>query len=113
MKIDEQKMDEILLELGHDDFNQGTKQLRAAVRLYEGQPLTKELYPAIAKLYGSTPARIERNMRHSIEKAWARGSTEAQYKYFGNSIDPRSGKPTVGEYVARMARLCRGEMYFD
>lgn len=106
MMINEAKMDDILLELGHDDFNQGTKQLRIAVRLYEGQPLTKELYPAIAKATNSTPARVERCIRHSIEKAWSRGNPAAQHKWFGYSIDPNTGKPRAGEYIARLARIC-------
>ena len=106
-KINEEKLDNLLLELGHDDFNQGTKQLRIAVRLYEGQPLTKELYPTIAKATGSTAARVERNMRHSIDKAWSRGNPAAQQKWFGYSIDPNTGKPRAGEYIARLARICR------
>lgn len=106
-KINEEKMDNVLLELGHDDYNRGTKYLRAAVRLYEGQPLTKEIYPAIAKQYGSTAARVERCIRHSIEKAWNRGDSGAQLRYFGHSVDPSTGKPRAGEYIARMARMCR------
>lgn len=105
--INEEKMDEILLELGHDDFNRGTAYLRSAVRMYEGQPLTKELYPAIAKAHGSTGARVERCIRHSIEKAWSRGDEAARLRYFGFSIDPNTGKPRAGEYIARMAKLCR------
>ncbi len=106
-KINEEKMDELLLTLGHDDYNRGTAQLRIAVRLYEGQPLTKELYPAIAKVAGTTPARIERNIRHSIEKAWDRCPYDERLRFFGNSVNPNTGRPTVGQYVARMARLCR------
>lgn len=106
--INEQKMDEMLLELGHDDFNRGTAYLRRAATIYEpGMAMTKELYPAIAKAADSTTARVERCMRHSIEKAWTRGSTEAQRRYFGFSVSPTKGAPTVGEYVARMARICR------
>lgn len=108
MMINEEKMDDILLELGHDDFNQGTALLRRAVRAYEpGMPLTKELYPALARAAGSTPARVERNIRHSIEKAWGRNDFHTQLKYFGWSVDPERGKPTVGEYVARLHKLCR------
>ncbi len=106
-KIDEGKLDEMLLRLGHDDFNRGTAQLRIAVRLYEGQPLTKDLYPGIAKVARSTPARIERNMRHSIEKAWSRCPYDERLRFFGNSVNPETGRPTVGEYVARLAYLCR------
>lgn len=106
--INEVKMDNVLLELGHDDFNRGTAYLREAVKLYEpGMMMTKELYPAIAKAHRSTPARIERCMRHSIEKAWSRGSQDARLRYFGFSVSPEMGRPRVGEYIARMARLCR------
>jgi two-component system response regulator (stage 0 sporulation protein A) len=45
-------------------------------------------------------------MRHSIERAWERGSIKAQETYFGYSIDPNTGRPTVSEFVARMAKLC-------
>lgn len=107
MKVNEEKMDNVLLELGHDDFNRGTAYLREAIKIYEpGRPLTKEIYPAIAKQRHSTAARVERCMRHSIEKAWQRGSVEAQHKYFGFSINPETGKPQVGEYIARLARVC-------
>lgn len=106
--VNEQKMDEILLELGHDDFNSGTALLRHAVKYYEpGMAMVKELYPGIAKAVSSTPSRVERNIRHSIEKAWGRNDVHAQLKYFGWSVDPERGKPTVGEYVARLHKLCR------
>lgn len=104
--MNEQKLDNLLLELGHDDFNRGTQQLRIAVRLYDGQPLTKELYPAIAKAAGTSAARVERNIRHSIGKAWQRCPIEVQYRMFGNTVNPNTGRPTVGEYVARLAKLC-------
>ena len=105
--INEQKMDNLLLELGHDDFNRGTAYLREAVKQYTpGMMMTKELYPAIAKAHGSTPSRIERCMRHAIEKAWTRGNQDARQRYFGYSVDPERGRPCVGEYIARLARIC-------
>lgn len=76
--------------------------------MYEpGMKMTKEIYPAVARSKGTTAARAERCMRHSIEAAWERGSMEYQNKWFGYTIDPDRGKPTVGEYVATMARLKR------
>jgi two-component system response regulator (stage 0 sporulation protein A) len=108
MMVNEEKLDNILLELGHDDFNKGTAQLRQAVKMYEpGMMLTKELYPALGRAVGSTASRVERNMRHSIQKAWCRGAQETQARYFGGTVDPQRGNPTVGEYVARLHRLCR------
>lgn len=109
--VNEQKMDEMLLELGHDDFNRGTAYLREAIKMYKpGMGMTKEVYPAVAKRYGSTASRAERCMRHSIEKAWSRGSLTARMKYFGFSYSLEMGRPTVGEYIARVARLSRGDL---
>lgn len=107
--IDEKKLDECMLELGHPENQLGAGYIRLGVPLYDAgcRSMTKELYPAIARAADTTPSRVERAIRHSIETAWTRGSREAQYRMFGFSIDPNTGKPTVGEYVARMARLCR------
>lgn len=106
--IDEKKMDEVMLELGHPENLLGTGYIRQAVLLYEAgvQQITGELYPALAEAFNATPQQIERNIRHSIETAWMRGSIEAQLRWFGYSVNPATGRPTVGEYIARMARIC-------
>ncbi len=107
MKINEQKLDEVMLELGHTDNIKGTGYIRIGAALYErDMMMTKELYPAIAKAANTTPSRVERAMRHSITSAWNRGSMEAQRKYFGYSVHPDKGAPTVGEYLARIVRVC-------
>ena len=99
------KLDSIMNELGHAERQIGTEYIREAVSIYErGMAMTKELYPALAKAAGSTPSRVERAMRHSIQSAWTRGNDEVQLRYFGYSIDPGRGAPCVSEYVARMAR---------
>lgn len=99
------KMDKMLAELGHPDLLIGTECLRVGLEIYRpGMSMTKELYPAIAKVMKSSPTRVERNMRHCIESAWLRGNTEAQLRFFGYTVDPQRGRPTVGEYVATMAR---------
>ena len=108
MMIDKEKLERMLLELGHPENLLGTEYLRLGAELYRpGISMTKELYPAIAKAAHSLPGRVERNMRHSIFTAWGRGSWEAQQRYFGSSVSPDRGLPTVGEYVARVARVCR------
>lgn len=107
--IDEKKLDECMLELGHPENHLGAGYIRLGVPLYDAgcRSMTKELYPAIARAANTTPSRVERAIRHSIETAWMRGNPDAQRRLFGYSIDPYTGKPTVSEYVARMARLCR------
>ena len=92
-------------ELGHAERQSGTGYIREAVSIYErGMAMTKELYPALAKAAGSTPSRVERTMRHSIQSAWGRGSIDEQRRLFGYSVDPERGVPCVSEYVARLAR---------
>lgn len=109
--INERKMDEMMLELGHAENILGTGYLRRAVHYYdEGyRAATKELYPAIAEAANTTVSRVERAMRHSITSAWGRGSLDAQRTYFGFSVNPDKGAPTVMEYVARMQHLCHEE----
>ncbi len=104
--VNEEKLDNLLLEMGHNDFNRGTAQIRIAVKIYTpGMSITRELYPGVAKATGSDPRRVERNMRHSIECAFDRCPMEVQLRYFGNSVHPAKGRPTVGEYITRIHRL--------
>lgn len=102
-----QILENVMLDLGHDFHCRGTELImQAAVMYTPGMRLTKELYPALAKVNNSTAGAVERAMRHSIDKAWtSRGSYEARNTWFGGSIDPERGRPMVGEYVARMARI--------
>ncbi|MFC4799959.1 sporulation transcription factor Spo0A [Neobacillus sp. GCM10023253] len=65
--------------------------------------ITKLIYPAIAKLYNTTPSRVERAIRHSIEVGWNRGSIEHLNLVFGNTVSPLKGKPTNSEFIALIA----------
>lgn len=71
--------------------------------------ITKELYPSIAKKYKTTPARVERAIRHAIELTWNRGNIEMLHKYFGHTIDIERGKPTNSEFIAMIADKLRLE----
>lgn len=63
--------------------------------------ITKKLYPEIAQIYGTTPSRAERAIRHAIELAWKRGDSEALNKYFGCKV----GRPTNSEFIATISDL--------
>ncbi|MGB4504446.1 MAG: sporulation transcription factor Spo0A [Syntrophaceticus sp.] len=69
--------------------------------------VTKELYPAIAERYNTTPSRVERAIRHAIELAWDRGNIELMNKFFGYTIDVERGKPTNSEFIAMVADRLR------
>ncbi|HCC06728.1 MAG TPA: sporulation transcription factor Spo0A [Clostridiales bacterium] len=72
--------------------------------------ITKELYPTIAKKYSTTPSRVERAIRHAIEVAWERGSTEYIDKLFGYTVNHRKGKPTNSEFIALISDKLRLEL---
>ena len=65
--------------------------------------ITKQLYPGIAKSFGTTPSRVERAIRHAIEVAWSRGRVETIDQIFGYSIHSGKGKPTNSEFIALIA----------
>lgn len=58
--------------------------------------VTKRLYPAIADICNTTPTRVERCIRHAIERT-------NSYKLFG---DPNK-KPTNSAFIACMANRIR------
>ena len=65
--------------------------------------VTKVLYPAVAKKFGTTSSRVERAIRHAIEVAWDRGDLETLQKYFGYTVSNAKGKPTNSEFIAMIS----------
>lgn len=109
-RINLQELDHKMMLLGFRESIKGTEMLRVAVQEWEpGMGITKELYPIVARKCGSTPARVERAMRHAIETAFDRGSVDTIMGIFRYSLSPNKGAPTVSEFVARMARVCSNE----
>ncbi|HOJ09093.1 MAG TPA: sporulation transcription factor Spo0A [Clostridiales bacterium] len=72
--------------------------------------ITKQLYPAIAKEYETTPSRVERAIRHAIEVAWGRGRIDSINSIFGYTISVGKGKPTNSEFIAMVADKLRLQM---
>jgi two-component system response regulator (stage 0 sporulation protein A) len=72
--------------------------------------ITKELYPAVAAKYDTTPSRVERAIRHAIEVAWNRGNIEAITRLFGYTVSHERGKPTNSEFIAMIADKLRMEL---
>ncbi len=72
--------------------------------------ITKQLYPAIAKKFDTTPSRVERAIRHAIEVAWSRGKMDTIEKLFSYSISMGKGKPTNSEFIALIADRMRLEL---
>lgn len=65
--------------------------------------ITKILYPAVAKKYQVSTSSVERAMRHAIEVSCSRGDPKAIESFFGNTLNPNSGKPTNSEFISKVA----------
>lgn len=105
--VNETYLDNLLLAFGFREVTSGTDMLRYAICYWcPGMTMMGDLYPMVAAKYGGTIQRVERVMRHAIETAWNRGDMDMVIRVFGSSIDPARGKPTVSEFVSRMARVC-------
>ena len=103
----EPEIAELLRELGVSAQLKGYRYLQEAVSITirDGgklQPVTKCLYPAVAKQFSTTASRVERAMRHAVELSWARGNPELIRCCFGNSVSPNS-KPTNSQYIAALS----------
>lgn len=72
--------------------------------------ITKDLYPAIAQTFNTTPSRVERAIRHAVELAWDRGDLDTIQKFFGFTVSSKKGKPTNSEFLSALADHLRLEL---
>lgn len=85
---------------------QGYRYLRSAIDLVlQSEALlsaiTKEVYPTVARLHGSTPARVERSIRHAVMVSWESGTGLPTARALFRR--PGSTKPTNAEFIATLA----------
>lgn len=108
----ESQISSILQEIGIPAHIMGYRYLKDAIMLSIQDSecinaITKIVYPDIASKHKTTPSRVERAIRHAIEVAWSRGSTEILDKFFGYTINPSAGRPTNSEFIALVADRIR------
>lgn len=106
---------DILLDLGAVESNVGYPYTVKAILLcIEDESwinnITYGMYAEIARCFGTTPSRIERAIRHIIENIWLRGDNNTIDYYFRNSVDADRGKPTNGQFIARIANIVRMQL---
>ena len=104
----EELVTSIIHEVGVPAHIKGYQYLREAIIIAVKDmdvinAVTKVLYPAVAKRFGTTASRVERAIRHAIEVAWDRGDLETLQKYFGYTVSNAKGKPTNSEFIAMIA----------
>jgi two-component system response regulator (stage 0 sporulation protein A) len=106
---------EILHQIGVPAHIKGYHYLRDSIIMAIETPdiinaVTKQLYPGVAKRYGTTASRVERAIRHAIEVAWDRGDVDILNSYFGYTIHNTRGKPTNSEFIAMISDRLRLHM---
>lgn len=104
----EEQVTEVIHRVGVPAHIKGYQYLRTAIMLTleDGELvnlITKMLYPTVAKMYQTTPSRVERAIRHAIEVAWDRGDLDILHAYFGYTIQNQRGKPTNSEFIAMIS----------
>ncbi len=108
----------LICELGVPAHVKGYKYLRDAIKLVVSDAdllgaVTKELYPDVADINGTTASRVERAIRHAIELAWTRNGSENLQALFGNTLKYDKRKPTNSEFIAIIADKLRLERNQD
>ena len=103
---------EIIHQIGIPAHIKGYHYLREAIMMSIDNSeylhaITKQLYPSVAKRFGTTPSRVERAIRHAIEVAWSRGRMETLDALFGYTVNTGKGKPTNSEFIALIADRIR------
>lgn len=98
----------IMIELGIPANIKGYFYLREAI-IYKAEhagttiPMTKILYPKVAKMFSTTAARVERSIRHAIEVAWDRGDRYSRRGVFGGQVSNPEWKPSNSEFIGAVA----------
>lgn len=104
--IDDQSIVASHLEkLGIPADARGGKQLRVAIPLYAQNPEQKmsgELYPAIAKICGTTPMGSERMIRRTIGEAWSHRDPDCWSEYFPGNLRQPSNKMFISTLAEKL-----------
>ena len=111
----ESLVQQILLDIGAPDHLLGHPFVVEAVVLCVNDGcyincIMSKLYPQVAARFNTNASRVERAIRNLVEIAWDRGDIDVLYSYFGNTISRDRGKPTNGEFIARIANVVRQQL---
>lgn len=111
----DRKITEVMHQLGVPAHIKGYLYLRKAIELVIRDidllgAVTKELYPAVAENFNTTPSKVERAIRHAITVTWDRGNLKHLNRYFKNTVSQKSGKATNSQFIARIADELRLDM---
>ncbi len=112
----EKMASEMIHTLGVPAHIKGYSYLKEAIIMVAKKPeylnaVTKELYPGLARQFDTTPSRVERAIRHSIEVTWNQGASEKIKEFFEHlpKFKEKNKKPTNSEFIAVLADRIRSQ----
>ena len=113
-----EEIGELLEQLGLARKEKGFERLSYAIAVTAQEferagSVTKLLYPDLAKHFQTTPEKIERSLRHLIEKSWEKGEKTRFEELFGYHRDNSEIRPTNSEYIAILADWIRSGSYVN
>lgn len=114
--IECEEIGELLEQLGLARKEKGFERLSYAIAVTAKEferagSVTKLLYPDLAKHFQTTPEKIERSLRHLIEKSWEKREKTRFEELFGYHRDNSEIRPTNSEYIAILADWIRSGSY--
>lgn len=105
------RANDILIELGVRTKLKGFAYAREAMFIMRtdfAQSITKELYPAVAGMFGVSASQVERSIRNAIEIAWKNRNPILWDRYFAKS-ERAALKPTNAEFISRLAHCIEND----
>ena len=103
-----ERIENALTNLGVPSNLSGYIYLRDAVRITISDPdavrNARALYDRVGECNGLSGSKVERAIRHAVDVFSVRCDLNLMHKFFGSSVNPRTGKPTPAHFIATMAR---------
>ena len=108
----EREIQKVMFELNAPDNFLGHQYTVKAIQMVINKPeyigsITYGIYPRVALEYYTTPSRVEKRIRDTIEFVFNHAPYEALEKYFGGIVNSENGKVTNGQFIARLANVVK------
>lgn len=101
-EIDERMVKKLLKEMGVPLNIKGYRYLSDAIVTLskeKGMKISLGLYPKVAREFSTTGSRVERAIRHAVERTFERGNYDVINEVFGTKVSATKGKLTNSEFM--------------
>lgn len=101
-EIDERMVKKLLKEMAVPMNIKGYQYLSKAIVVLskeKGMKISLGLYPKVAREFATTSSRVERAIRHAVERTFERGNYDVINEVFGTKVSVTKGKLTNSEFM--------------